>query len=196
MAEGGGMIKPRGVIAKKKRTKAGTSREAAECKRLAFVEAFLANGSNASQAAVSAGYSAKTAGVTGAKMLKDARVKLILSQRTAEVFDNLKITTERILKERARLAFYDPRKFLDKDGEPIPLHLLDDDTAAVICGIKISQTGGGEVPVTTIKEYKVADKNASLTSLEKQRGMYEADNNQSRPVTKVVMVPPKRNADD
>ena len=33
-------------------------------------------------AEVAADYSAKTAGVTGAKMLKDARVKLILSQRT------------------------------------------------------------------------------------------------------------------
>ncbi|TAJ20783.1 MAG: hypothetical protein EPO47_05090 [Rugosibacter sp.] len=45
---------------------------------------------------MAAGFSAKTAGVTGARMLKDARVKLILSQRTAEVFDNLKITTEGI----------------------------------------------------------------------------------------------------
>lgn len=32
--------------------------------------------------------------------------------------------------------------------------------------------------------------------LAKHVGLYEVDNDQSRPVTKVVMVPPKRNADD
>jgi len=129
-------------------------------------------------------------------MVKDVRVLSVLDKRRDEVFDNLKITTERILLERARLAFFDPRKLLDKDGNPIPLHLLDDDTAAVICGIDVMQIGGEEDTVAVIKKYKLADKNASLTSLEKQKGMYEKDNNQSRPVTKVVMVPPKRNADD
>ena len=193
MAEGGGMTKAKKPV---KRTKAGTSKRSAEQRRMDFVEAYLSNGGNATEAALAAGFSPHTAARQGGRMVKDVRVLSVLDKRRDEVFDNLKITTERILLERARLAFYDPRKFLDKDGEPIPLHLLDDDTAAVICGIKISQTGGGDVPVTTIKEYKVADKNASLTSLEKQRGMYEADNNQSRPVTKVVMVPPKRNADD
>lgn len=154
-----------------------------------FIEAYLSNGGNATEAAIAAGYSRSSARRQGHRMTTNVHILSELDKRREVVFDNLKITTERILKERARLAFYDPRKFLDKDGEPIPLHLLDDDTAAVICGIKISQTGGGDVPVTTIKEYKVADKNASLTSLEKQRGMYKADNEQKKdPITELLQM--------
>lgn len=176
-----------------KRVKAGTSREAAEQKRLAFVEAYLANNGNASQAAIAAGYSAKTCGVTGAKMLKDPRVKLILEQRTAAVFDNLKITTERILLERARLAFFDPRKLFDKDGKPIQIHELDDDTAAALAGLDVMEeyAGSGEerVFIGYTKKYKLADKNASLTSLEKQRGMYKADNEQKKdPITELLQM--------
>ena len=34
-----------------------------------------------------------------------------------------------VLTELARIAFFDPRRLLDDDGNPIPLHLLDADTA-------------------------------------------------------------------
>lgn len=179
----------------KKRVKAGTSKVSAEQRRLAFVEAYLSNGGNATQAAIDAGYSPHSAERQGIRMTRDVRVAALLDKRRTEVFDNLKITTERILLERARLAFFDPRKLLDKDGNPIPLHLLDDDTAAVIAGMDVVETGGKD-GVSVFKKYRLADKNASLTSLEKQRGMYREDNEQSRPVTKVVMVPPKRSPDD
>lgn len=173
-SQGDGMAKavPKG--------KAGTSRKVAEQRRHAFVEAFLANGGNATQAAVAAGFSPKTCYVTGAKMLKDPRIQLILSERTAKVFNDLEITTERILKERARLAFFDPRKLYDEKGNLIPLHKLDPDTAAVICGVDVSQIGGDE-GISVTKKYKLADKNASLTSLERQLGMYRADNEQVKP---------------
>ena len=130
-------------------------------------------------------------------MSRDPAILSVLDKRRDEVFDNLKITTERILLERARLAFFDPRKLLDKDGQPIPLHLLDDDTAAAIAGLDVMQIGGdSESSVATVKKYRLADKNASLTSLEKQMGMYERDNEQSRLITKVVLVPLKRAVDE
>ena len=181
----------------KKRVKAGTSRRAAEQRRLAFIEAYLSNGGNATEAALTAGFSPHTAARQGGRMVKDVRVLSVLDKRRDEVFDNLKITTERILLERARMAFFDPRKLLDKDGLPIPLHLLDDDTAAVIAGIDVMQLDDQSGAIkAVVKKYRLADKNASLASLEKQRGMYKKDNEQSRPVTKVVMVPAKRSADD
>jgi phage terminase small subunit len=161
-----------------------------------FVEAYLSNGGNATEAALAAGFSPHTAARQGGRMVKDVRVLSVLDKRREIVFDNLKITTERILLERARLAFFDPRKLLDKDGIPIPLHLLDDDTAAAIAGLDVMQMGDENSVLAVVKKYKLADKNASLTSLEKQKGMYEKDNEQSRHVTKVVMVPPKRCSDD
>lgn len=170
-------------MSSKSRTKAGTSRASAADKRKAFVEFYFANGENATQAAISAGFSAKTAGVTGAKMLKDPRVLAEITRRRSELCANLEISTERILKERARLAFYDPRKLFDGDGKPIPIHLLDDDTAAALAGLDVHEeyagTGEDRVFIGYTKKYKLPDKNSSLTALEKIKGMYEQDNKQT-----------------
>lgn len=164
------MPKPKRPV---KATKPGTSKEAAEKHRILFAEAYLNNGRNGSQAAISAGFSAKTAPQAASRLLKDVKVLAIINSKTEEIFNNLKITRERILLERARLAFFDPRKLFDKDGRPIPIQDLDDDTAAVLCGLDVSrQSSGGEEPTTTTTlKYKLADKNASLTSLERQLGM-------------------------
>jgi phage terminase small subunit len=51
--------------------KSGTSKAAAATRRRLFIETYLANGHNATQAAISAGYSAKTAGSQGQRLLKD-----------------------------------------------------------------------------------------------------------------------------
>lgn len=155
------------------RGKAGSSALSAEVRRQLFAEAFLSNGNNATNAALVAGFSEKSAASQGARLLKHAKVQQLLEKRQTEVLDNLKITTERITLERARLAFFDPRKLFGKDGQLLPIHELDADTAAVICGFRVSQTGGGEDQVTTTKDYKLASKDASLTSLERQRGMYK-----------------------
>lgn len=178
--------------AKRGRTGASSERSTQQ-RREDFVEAYLSNGGNATEAAIAAGYSRTGAVKQGSRMSRNVHVVALLDKRRAAVFDNLKITTERILLERARLAFFDPRKLLDKDGVPIPMHLLDDDTAAAVAGMDVMQIGGEDgAAVAVVKKYKLADKNASLTAVEKIRGMYKEDNEQSRPVTKVVMVPPKR----
>jgi phage terminase small subunit len=156
-----------------KRKNAGGNGVSASDRRRLFVEAYLSNNNNATQAALAAGFSPKTAGQQGSRLLKNAEIQQILDSKRAETFSNLKITRERILLERARLAFFDPRKLFDKDGRPIPIQDLDDDTAAVLCGLDVArQSSGGEDPTTTTTlKYKLADKNASLTSLERQLGM-------------------------
>ena len=87
------------------------------------------------------------------------------------------------MKERARLAFYDPRKLFDANGQPIPIHELDDDTAAALAGLDVLEeyegTGKDRKFVGYTKKYKLPDKNSSLTALEKIKGMYEQDNKQA-----------------
>lgn len=172
------------------------TRHSGSFRRELFIEAYIQNDGNATKAALTAGYSPRTAYSQGQRLLSNVEISSRIKARQTEVLDNLKITTERILLERARLAFFDPRKLLDKNGHPIPIQDLDDDTAAVIAGMDVVQVGEGDGALVTVKKYRLANKDASLTSLEKQRGMYREDNEQSRPVTKVVMVPPKRAADD
>ena len=164
----------------KPKVKAGGSERSAADRRRVFVEQYLSNGNNATQAALVAGFSQKTAASQGARLLKHVDVIDKLTARQTEVFNNLQITTERILQERARMAFFDVRKLYDENGNLIPLHKLDADTAAVIAGVDVTQIGGDE-GVSLVKKYKLADKNAALTSLERQLGMYRADNEQSKP---------------
>jgi phage terminase small subunit len=183
-----------------KKAQAGGSRLSKLDKTKLFLEAFLSNNGNLRKSALAMGCSDSAADKAGQRMSKTALFMSMLEERRAAVYDDLEITTERILKERARLAFFDPRKLFDKDGKPIPIHELDDDTAAALAGLDVMEeyagSGDERVFIGYTKKYKLADKNASLTSLEKQKGMYEKDNEQSRAVTKVVMVPPKKAADD
>ena len=166
----------------KKRVKAGTNKGSALDRKNVYIEAFLSNGGNSTQAALTAGYSAKGASKAGYRLSKDVYVLSELDKRKKVVFDNLKITTERILLERARMAFFDPRKLFDAEGKPIPIQELDDDTAAALAGMDVVEeyvgSGNERVFVGYTKKYKLADKHASLASLERQMGMYEADNKQ------------------
>jgi len=89
------------------------------------------------------------------------------------------ITQERVLREVARLTFYDVRKLTDENDQPIPISKLDDDIAAAIVGVKVTTVLGNEdTPAMTRYEYKLADKNSAAEKLMKYLGMYEKDNSQ------------------
>ena len=143
-----------------------------------FVAEYLVD-LNATQAAIRSGYSVKTATAIGTENLRKPQIADAIAVKQGKALRKLDISVERILLERARLAFFDPRKLLDNTGRPLPLQDLDDDTAAAIAGLKVSDKydtppDGGERTVSTVLEYKLADKNASLTALEKVNGMYSS----------------------
>lgn len=154
----------------KKRVKAGTSKMSAEDKRKAFVEAYFANGGNGTQAAITAGFAEKSAGVTAAKLLKDARVLAEIERRRIEIAANLELNTERTFKEVARIAYSDPRKIMNPDGSIKMPHELDEETAAAIASFKVSFDGG--------IEYKFWPKTTALDMANKIQGGYEKDNRQ------------------
>ena len=64
-------------------------------------------------------------------------------------------TQERVLEEVRRLSFSDPRKLFRKDGTPIPITELDDDTAAMISAIEVDADG-------RLRRIRLWDKNAAL----------------------------------
>lgn len=114
------------------------------------------------------------------RIASDPKVVARLAELTASGMRKLEITVERVLQERARLAFFDPRKLLDATGRPLSLQELDDDTAACIAGMKVQDKferapDGGQGAASTVLEYKLADKNASLTALERHLGMYQVE---------------------
>lgn len=148
-------------------------------KQAQFVREYLID-LNATQAAIRAGYSAKTAEVQGSRLLSNAKVALEVAAAQQKRSVKTEITAARVIQEIARLAFFDPRKLLTADGEPVPIQDLDDDTAAAIAGIETAteRRRGEDEGATHIRKYKIADKNSALEKLAKHLGIYELDNHQ------------------
>lgn len=110
----------------------------------------------------------------------------MLQQRRKVVIEKMELTTERTLREIARLAYVDPRKFFHADGTPKEITELDDDTAAALAGMEVTEewvgSGKDRVKIGVTKKYKLADKNAALEKAMKHLGQYEQDNKQRSPL--------------
>ena len=152
-------------------------------KQAAFVAEYLLCG-NATKAALAAGYSQKTARKIGAENLTKPDIAAVLGQKTAEIAARqderlaaMELTIERVRRETARIAFFDPRKMFAPDGRPLAITELDDDTAAVINGLDVLEEyeGSGEdrVLVGHVKKYKILDKNNALDRAAKILKMYD-----------------------
>lgn len=135
---------------------------------------------NATQAAIRAGYSKKTANVAGPRLLSNVRIADEIAKKNAKIESKLEVSAERVLQEIARLAFADPRKMFDDNGNLIPIHQLDADTAATIGGFEVvsKSISGGEQEVEHVHKFKVWDKNVALDKLAKNLGLFEKDNDQ------------------
>lgn len=117
---------------------------------------------NATQAALRAKYSANTAAKIGWENLQKPEIQAAIAERIAARSKRTEITADRVLIEVARLAFLDIRKAFDSNGNLKAIHDLDDDTAAAIAGIEISEDIGENGAVTKLKKIKLSDKRSSL----------------------------------
>lgn len=139
-------------------------------KQDAFVREYLID-LNATQAAIRAGYSEKTAEKIGSENLKKPEIAAALAEHMKKRQEAVGLTAERVLLELARIATFDPRKLFDKDGLPIHINLLDDDTAAAICGIEVVTVGNAEHGLGQITKYKISDKNTAISNAMKHLGL-------------------------
>jgi phage terminase small subunit len=166
----------------RKRTKAGTSKKAAAHRRDLFVEHYIANGRNATEAAKASGYSPRTAYAAGARLLKYVEIAKAIEQRGSEALDQAKLTADEVLTSQARAVNFDPRKLCRPDGSFKLPHELDDDTALALNAVKMKPivVGSGEKAkvIAYEIEYKACDRNAARDQAAKNHGLYDKDNRQ------------------
>ncbi len=170
-------------MASSPRRSAASTAKALNPKQQQFVAEYLVD-LNATQAAIRAGYSPKTAGVQGFDLLKKPEIAAAIESLRNEHAKNTGLTVERVLTEAMRLAFFDIRKLADAEGNPIPINQLDDDTAAAIQGLELATErarGDDEGVETVVRKYKIADKNAAVERLFKHLGLFQKDNDQNNP---------------
>lgn len=166
----------------------GHSKVGSEQRRKLFVEAYLSNGQNATQAALTVGFSQKTAAQQGSRLLKNVKVSQELNKRMTEVLEKVQLTTERTLLEIARLAYCDMRKFYNPNGALKRVIDLDDDTAAALAGFEceVVKSRGEDDSITVTSKVKTWDKNAALEKAIKILGLNKADHEQQAEATAVV----------
>lgn len=167
---------------RKPKSKAGTSKAAAAHRRALFAEAYIANGGNATDAAIKAGFSPRSAKQRGFELVKDRDFFATIERRRSEVLAQFRLTTERTIQELARIAYFDPRKLFNADGSPKPINDLDDDTAAALAGLDVLEefdgTGKDRVFVGYTKKYRIAGKVEAIAIAMKHLGLFEKDNQQ------------------
>src|SRR5687767_10030922 len=105
-------------------------------KQIRFCEEYLID-LNATQAAIRAGYSPKTAHSIGAENLIKPEIQEYLSNRQKELQEATGITQKRVLEEYAKVAFLDIRKFYTVDGALKSIHDLDDESAGALAGCEV-----------------------------------------------------------
>ena len=161
--------------------KASPSAEAVEQRRKAFVERYLVNGYNASEAAAFVGFSAATAGTKGCQLLAEPWVKEQVRTRMQAVVTKAELTTERWAKEMAAIAHFDPGELYDETGQLIPLWELPEHVRRAISAVDVERRreGKGEdAQVVETTKIKTHDKNTALANVGKHLGMFAEDNHQ------------------
>lgn len=126
---------------------------------------------NATQAAIKAGYSEKTATVIANQTLTKLYVQEYIKKLMAKREERTEITADMVVKELAKLAFSDTRKLYDESRLMLP-HELDDNTAATISSFKTRREGSAEEGFYEVEEYKRYDKTKALELLGRHLGIF------------------------
>ena len=134
-----------------------------------FVREYVATGNQTRAAREAWGIAEpRTANMYARRALSRQVIKDKLAELGRPILEAQQVTAQRVMLELARIAFADVRSLYDANGNLLPVHLLDDDTAAAVASIEAETTMRGKgdqaTPVTTIK-VKRADKVAALNML-------------------------------
>ena len=137
-------------------------------KQKKFVEEYLID-LNATQSAIRAGYSPKTANEQGARLLANVSIQEAISKAMAERSRRTGINQDRIVQELARIAFVKITDVVDPDGE-INTNASDDDLACIESyKVEDSDSVNGS---SSKREVKLASKIKALELLGKHVGMW------------------------
>lgn len=120
-------------------------------KQRRFVEEYIID-FNGKQAAIRAGYSAKTAGEIAYENLNKPQISSVIKAIVDAKSEQLGLTADAVYRGVLRLLNSDPRKLYDEKGKLKPVTEWDDDTALSVSGIEVEEEiGEGTPPTRTCK---------------------------------------------
>lgn len=172
-----------------------------------FVQEYLVD-LNATQAAIRAGYSAKTAKTIGPRLLEHVGVQEAITAGRLKTSAKLELAREEVIRQYQRIGFSDIRKLFDANGQLKPITELDEDTAAAIQSfdveMKATVNENGEPVSMPVAKIRIADRKTALDSIMKAQGwnmpdQVEVAGKNGGPIqhehkARIVIVPPKNPA--
>ncbi len=149
-------------------------------KQQRFVAEYLID-LNGTQAAIRAGYSAKTADVQASRMLGNVKVQQAISEAMAERSKRTGVNQDRVVLELAKIAFVKMTDIVDNQGR-IKSSATEDDLACIeSMKYKESESDTGS---SVEREVKISPKLKALELLGKHLGMWndKLDVNITQPI--------------
>lgn len=134
---------------------------------------------NATQAAIRAGFSAKTAYSAGQRLLKHVEVAAAIAKDMNARAERVEISAERVLRELALIGFANMQDYMriGSEGDPwLDFSDLTREQAAAITEMTVEDfkdgRGDDARDVRRVK-FKLADKRSALVDLGKHLGMFK-----------------------
>lgn len=141
---------------------------------------------NGTQAAIRAGYSENGADVAAIRLLGNVRIAAEIAKHNDKRAKKVGLEAEGVLDELRKLVYGDTRKLYKDDGITLKQpHEWDDDTAACVAGVEVTEEFAGKGDqrelVGYTKRVKQWDKLGAIDKAMKHLGLFEKDNNQRAP---------------
>jgi phage terminase small subunit len=121
---------------------------------------------NGTQAAIRAGYAPSSARVRASKMLSNVIVAEAIREAQTEILRSNQVTVERIVRELALIAFFDPASMFDENGRLYPINELPPEIRRGLPAIEIVEAANGA------RRMRFGGKLAALLALGKHMAMF------------------------
>jgi phage terminase small subunit len=147
-------------------------------KQARFVQEYLVD-LNATQAAIRAGYSKKTANQIASRLLANVKISAAIAESRSALAQRHNVTVDRIVSELALLGFSNMQDYMraNPNGDPyLDFSNLSREQAAALTEVTVEDyTEGRGEDAREVKRvrFKLADKRAALVDLGKHLGMFQ-----------------------
>lgn len=139
-------------------------------------------------AAIRAGYPAKTAAVVASKLLNSAKIQNRIAEIRADASGKTGVSLERTLDQLGAMAFADPAEMYNPTtGELLPVHQMPLHIRRAIASIEVDEINVNGMILGVTKKIKLAPREKASDMIMKHLGEYKKDNQQKQTVVEIIV---------
>lgn len=155
---------------------------------------------NATQAAIRAGYSEKSAYSQAHDLLKKPTVQALLKSLAEKQVERVEVRADDVLKEMMRMGYSDVRGLYDEKGVIKPMSEWSDDLARAVASIESEElfegSGDSKTWIGYVKKVKLWSKNQAVEMLAKNQKLLTDRHEHSGPDGKPIEIKPAELTDE